>query len=170
MAWSTLTARSAGDAILASDQNITADNFAELAPFFSAWTTFTPTLSSSTGGLNLGTTATQTGAYLKVGRLVIWRAEWIAGGSGIAAGNPSGEYQFTLPGSITAAGPTNTVIGSGVVWGGSGNYGNATARASTSSVIRFFGDATPNQFIGQGSYGAASGWFIRIFGAFEATS
>jgi len=77
MAWATLTNRNAGDAILASDQNITADNFDELAPFFSAWTAWTPTVTQS------GTvTQTAVARYLKVGRLVIANCRITVSGTG----------------------------------------------------------------------------------------
>jgi hypothetical protein len=169
MAFVTPTNVTVGTVLTASRYNAdVTDNMTELAPFFSAWTSFTPTLTASSGGLNLGSTATQTGAYLKVGRVMFWRAEWVANGSGIAAG--TGEYQFTIPGSFLAAAPTAANVGNGTVFGGSGNYSSCAARVSSTSVIRFYGAETPTAYVGSGSFGAASGWFMRCSGIIETTT
>ena len=67
MAWTTPGTATAGEVLTAAFWNANVrDNSNEIAPFFSGWTNFNPTL---TGGFAIGN-ATYIAKYLKVGRLV----------------------------------------------------------------------------------------------------
>lgn len=68
---------------------------------FGAWTSYTPTLSSAGGAVNVGSTGTQTGAYVQIGKTVIarWKIKW--GGTGITTG--TGAYFIDLPTSAPAS-------------------------------------------------------------------
>ncbi len=70
------------------------DNSVELAPFFAAWTAYTP--SAIGGGLNVGN-GTFDAAYLKVGLLVVVRMRFTLGSTSSIGNGPA----FTLP--VTSA-------------------------------------------------------------------
>jgi hypothetical protein len=59
----------AGQVYTAAAHNILVDNFVELAPFFSGWTSYTPTLAQG-GATNIGKTLTYAKS-LKIGRMVM---------------------------------------------------------------------------------------------------
>lgn len=71
----------------------------DLNNFFGAWTAYTPALTAETTNPTLGTGASITGSYLKVGKTVFYRIRIVAG-SGVAAGN--GTYYFSLPFAVAA--------------------------------------------------------------------
>jgi hypothetical protein len=126
MAWSTLTARSAGDAILASDQNITAANFVELAPFFSTFTNYTPTLTQS------GAVTKTSGycRYLQIGKLVIAQVNLSCTGAG-TGGNV---VLVGLPIAATASLAVGSRCGTGHIFDASTStryVGVAEIRSST---------------------------------------
>jgi len=135
MAWSTLTARSAGDAILASDQNITAANFVELAPFFAAWTAYTPVWTNLTVG-----NATNTGRYVQIGKVVIYQGQITWGSTTTATGSNT---TVSLP--VTASSP------SGISFFGSGTINDAGARYYVVACAR--GSATTMFFVHSGDTG-----------------
>ncbi len=62
----------------------------ELAPFSAAWTSYTPSWS----GITIGN-ATNTGAYLKVGKMVIFRAKITLGSTSSITGQISATFPFT---------------------------------------------------------------------------
>lgn len=64
------------------------------------WTNFTPSIVGATTSPTLGTGSETTGAYIQIGKLVIYRFKIIFGTSGVAAG--SGEYRILCP--VAAAG------------------------------------------------------------------
>lgn len=63
------------------------------------WTAYTATFSAASGGLNGGSTPTQTGYYRRVGDSMEVYASLQAGGSGIAAG--TGDYSISIPSGFT---------------------------------------------------------------------
>lgn len=137
MAWSTLTSRNAGDAILASDQQITAANFAELAPFFSAFTTYTPTLTQS-GAVNKTSNYCR---FVKVGRLVIAQLNLDCTGAG-TGGNV---VLAGLPTPATSSLAVGSRIGTGHIYDASTStryVGMAEIRSST--TVALVTDATGN--------------------------
>jgi hypothetical protein len=89
MAWTTPGTATAGEVLTAAfwNENVR-DNSNELAPFFGAWTSYTPTL----GVWTLGS-STLTGSYLKVGRFCAVEIDLTLNGATTTAGNPT----FTLP-------------------------------------------------------------------------
>jgi hypothetical protein len=93
------------------------DNQSEFNAIKSAWTSFTPTLIASGGGLSYGSGGA-TGHYLKIGRTVWWRAgfRWIGGSVG------SGFYTLTPPigtpvefSGAAAGGSTLVPVGHGYI-------------------------------------------------------
>lgn len=70
MAFVTPQPGTAGQVYTAAAHNVLVDNFVELAPFFSAWTSWTPTYTNLTIG-----NGTVVSTYLQVGKLVhfYWR-------------------------------------------------------------------------------------------------
>ena len=94
MAWVTPTTVATGDVLTAATWNQSVQaNAAELAPFFSAWTSYTPTLAQG-ASTNISKTVT-TARYLKVGRLVVMNVALTITGAGtsnnaITVSTPSG--------------------------------------------------------------------------------
>jgi hypothetical protein len=123
------------------------DNSLELAPFFSAWTSFTPALKGSTTNPILGTGSSATGSYLKIGRLLIVTATITFGTSGVT--NGSGTILMDLPASLSlSTQSTGSALGSAALLDSSGNRaynmtvtGAAGSGASTQVLFRSF-DAT----------------------------
>jgi hypothetical protein len=76
-----------------------------------AWTSYTPTLTASTTNPNLGSTGSTTGAYCRIGKLVVFRVRISFGGTGVNAG--SGYYRVALP--VTGASVTGNP-GNGSAW------------------------------------------------------
>ena len=133
MAWSTLTARSAGDAILASDQNITAANFVELAPFFSAWTSWTPTLAQG-ASTNIAKTILYAKS-VKIGRVVLANFRINI----TAAGTAGSDFTMTLP--YTATATANLVIGHGFYFdSGVARYAGSWELNSAGTAVSISGD------------------------------
>ena len=116
MAFTTPVTVDPGDAILASLWNEQVrDNLNELAPFFSAWTLYTPVLTASTTNPTLGAGSSAEGRYLKVGRLVVYRFKIAFGTSGVNAG--SGFYKVSAPvnrNTAFSAVCTSTIYGNDV--------------------------------------------------------
>jgi hypothetical protein len=128
MAWTTPGTATAGEVLTASFWNTQVrDQFTELAPFMTAWTSYTPTL----GGFTLGN-GTLTGAYLKVGRMVMVRVKFIFGST-------SGTANFmtiSLP-SVAAAANQSEIFGGNVllVDSGGSRYMGAVINGTSSSNV-----------------------------------
>jgi len=142
MAWTTPGTAVAGDVLTAAFWNSNVrDNSLELAPFFSAWTSFTPVLKGSTTNPTLGTGSTATGSYLKIGRLLIVTATVTFGTSGVV--NGSGIILMDLPASLAmATASTSSAVGSAALLDNSANraYGmtvTGSAGIGTSSQVIF---------------------------------
>lgn len=96
MAWTTPGTATAGEVLTAAFWNTQVrDNMVELAPFFSAWTSFTPTLTNMVAGNGV-----HNSRYLKIGRLVIIRYNFTLGSTSSVSGAPV----FSLPAGISADG------------------------------------------------------------------
>jgi hypothetical protein len=96
MAWTTPGTATAGEVLTAAFWNTQVrDNSNELAPFFAAWTSFTPTLTNVTVGNGV-----HDSAYLKIGRLIIIRYSFTLGSTSSVAGAPV----FSLPVGVSLSG------------------------------------------------------------------
>lgn len=98
MAWTTPGTAVAG-AVLEADfwNSNVRDNLSELAPFFAAWTSYTPTITAASG---TPTTVSATGRYLKIGRLVLFSTQVTVTTVGTAAGNMQVALPFTADVSV----------------------------------------------------------------------
>ena len=95
MAYVTPSTVTAGDAVTAAAWNVVAGDIIETAPFFSGWTTYTPTLTSATGSPT--TAAVVDARYCKIGRVVILSFRF----SVTTVGTAGGAATLTLPSGIT---------------------------------------------------------------------
>jgi len=99
VAWTTPATASAGSTALTAafwNTNVR-DNLSELAPFFAAWTSYTPTITAASG---TPTTVSATGRYLKIGRLVLFSTQVTVTTVGTAAGNMQVALPFTADVSV----------------------------------------------------------------------
>lgn len=144
----------AGQRVLASDLNTATQQ--------GAWTTYTPTWSSTGTAVALGN-GTIVGYYAKVGRLVTVKLSLDPGST---TNYGTGNYIFTLPFAASVAGiPAGGFAHSGT-WSmynaGNGTFYTAIAviqQGSPSSFVglvsgsaSFFGQANPATFSGAGSH------------------
>ena len=89
MAWTTPGTATAGEVLTAAFWNANVrDNSNELAPFFAAWTTWTPSLTGITTG-----NGTVTAKYLQIGKMVQFRFKFQLGSTSAITGGPT----ITLP-------------------------------------------------------------------------
>lgn len=165
MAWSTLSARNAGDAILASDQNITANNFAELAPFFSAFTSWTPTLTQTVAV----TVTNNDSKYLKVGRLVIAYFNLTATTSGTAGGTVTLGFGSGGTAAPTARATTSITGSYRFLDAGATNYVGTVIGNTTTAVI-FYKDADGNPLGPTGSVQVTNNDVLQGFIVYESAS
>ena len=98
MAWTTPGTAVAG-AVLEADfwNSNVRDNLNEIAPFFAAWTSYTPTITAASG---TPTTVSATCRYLKIGRLVLFSTQVTVTTVGTAAGNMQVALPFTADVSV----------------------------------------------------------------------
>lgn len=137
------------------DANVTAAKLASLSVasanvIHEAWTAWTPSVSSVTGTI---TSASGSGAWYRVGRLITWHAVLIitTNGTGATA------VQFTLP--VNSVG-TSDNIGAGRNMTSTGKSLNVTnLSASVAQVLNY-----------DNTYPAASGDSLSISGNYEAAS
>jgi hypothetical protein len=108
MVWSgtPLTPPSVGTPVAAAQGVIVA---ADLNALGSAWTSYNPTLTAASGGVNLGSGASVGGGYLNFGKTCIGWAKVNFGTSGTAAG--SGLYAVALPLTLAAHWAFQDIIG-----------------------------------------------------------
>jgi len=137
MAWINPTTVATGDVLTAAkwNQDVVA-NGAELAPFFSAWTAYTPVWTNLTVG-----NATNTGRYVQVGKWVIYQGQITWGSTTSATGSNT---TVSLP--VTAA----TVTGLG--FQGSAYINDSGTRFYIANVWR--GSATTALFVHSESGGS----------------
>lgn len=110
----------AGAVLTAAQLNSNLRDFAR--GFTDAWTSYTPTLTASTTN---PTNWTQTGYYMRVGKLVQVKGTLTAGAS-MTAGN--GTYRIALPANA------NTALANAVVNGSFYIYDNSTGAGHTISI------------------------------------
>ena len=134
MAWTTPGTATAGEVLTAAFWNTNVrDNSNELAPFFTAWTSFTPVLKGSTTNPTLGTGSSATGSYLKIGRLLIVTATITFGTSGVV--NGSGIILMDLPASLSLSTQSNaSAVGSAALIDSSGNRAYGMTVTGTSGT------------------------------------
>lgn len=122
-----------------------------------AWTSFTNNIVQGGGGL------TQTDYYFKIGRLVIVR---VLTSAIPTAGRTAIQITGTLP--VTPASSTNTVIGSGSWYSGTGYITGLVAVQRTSTTVAFF--TTTEDTLGYFSPTPATGDSLSYTITYEATS
>lgn len=154
MAWVSPTNVATGDVLTAStwNQDVVA-NATELAPFFSAWTSWTPTM-TQTGALTFTVTAAK---YLKVGRLVVayFDLTGFSGGTNAAAI----VMNFGSGGTALPTASAGSSIHGQFRWfdAGNTNYVGSIVGTSTTSVS-FYQDGNGNP-LGGGALSAAGDVF-----------
>jgi hypothetical protein len=136
-----------------------------VAPFFSAWTGYTPTL----GGFTLGN-GSISGAYLKIGRMVMVRAKFILGST-------SGKDNFlTISIPFAAANQSELVSGSALFVDGGTRYLGTVVGGTNSSNVEVlpinaagtYAQTAPVQATVPFTWGTGDEVFLRI--TYEATS
>jgi hypothetical protein len=140
MPWTSPSTWVAGAILTASQLNTQLrDNMTELAPFFAAWTSWTPVVSQSA---NVSITNNRS-RYIKVGRLVIATFDVSCTSSGTA----NNAMQISFSGIGTAA-SSNSAYGSFRIFdSGVTNYaGTLVANASTSMNLYQDGNGNPLGF------------------------
>lgn len=154
---------SAGETVTAALMN--SDVRDPLAAVAGAWTSYTPTLTGFTPG-----NGTASGAYLRVGKLVIFRAKFVFGSTSAGA---SATPFLTLP--VTAATAEYGGFLSGVFYNTSGSqtYLAVCRRAGTTSSVGFSipgtsGVATAPTATTPFGEAWATGDIIEVSGTYEA--
>lgn len=134
-----------------------------------AWTTYTPTLTSSGGGLNVGSTATQLGRWMRLGRLILGTVAITAGGAGIASG--SGEMRLPIPVAYRA--DDTQVLGVASFRNGAGSawvQGQLTQVSGDALSVRMLVPQSVSTVAGQGGGSLDSGAQLRGLFLYEAAA
>jgi hypothetical protein len=136
MAWTSPSTWVAGAILTASQLNTQLrDNMTELAPFFAAWTSWTPVIKQSA---TVSITNNRS-RYIKVGRLVIATFDVSCTSSGTASNAMVIEF-----GSIATAAAANSAYGSYRIFDtGITNYVGTLVAAST-TAMNFYQDGNGN--------------------------
>lgn len=114
----------ATDSILAAFQKVVGN----LAPMLSAWTPFTPTITSA-GGTVTGATIVATGRYQQIGKTVIVEIDITL--TSIGTGSPTGAVRATVP--ITAR--ASSYVGTAVEVAVTGKSGAALVAAANPTFV-----------------------------------
>ena len=110
MAWTTPGTATAGEVLTAAFWNTQVrDNMLELAPLFTGWTTYTPTLYQTATTPNI--TKSGDARYMKLGNLLFLSCALSATGTGTAGGGVG----ITLPSGITLN-HVSIRVGSGMIF------------------------------------------------------
>lgn len=154
MAWTAPSTWVSGAILTAAQLNQQLrDNMLELAPFFSAWTSWTPTM-TQTGTLTFTITSAK---YIKVGRLVIayFDLTGFSGGTNAAAI----VMNFGSGGTALPSASTGSSIHGQFRWfdAGNTNYAGTIVGTSTTSVS-FYEDGNGNP-LGGGALASAGDVF-----------
>lgn len=160
MAWTTpKTDFDPGDILLSSEMNDIGNNLTELAPFFSAWTSYTPTLTQSSAV----TKTVDYASYLQIGQLVIASLRLSVTGAG------TGGNSVTVGLPVTAA-STLIYVGSGAVFDSSTstNYVGTWLSLTTTTAILVGDWSGQNAWGSTPSIALASGDSIRGYLMYEA--
>lgn len=139
-----------------------------LASFGGAWTSYTPTLTATTTNPTLGTSGTNSGRYMQIGKMVYFWLETYWGTTAGTAG--SGTYQWSLP--VTARSTSDLLIVTALA--GVDTSGAATAATqmlgeyASTSLARMRQLSDNSLFVTGASFGGAANKRYRIFGMYEA--
>ena len=169
MAWVTPTNVATGDVLTAATWNqAVVANAVEVAPFFGAWTSYTPTLSQ---GASTNITKTVTAArYLKVGRMVAIYVRLAITGAGTGAN----EIRVSLPSGADAAAEivNGMPIGSGwYLRSGTGFYwAQAFVTTSTTVALYNIASATGNSIGALPNFATQNNDAITFSGVYEAAA
>ena len=166
MPWSNADSYTSGQILTAASLNKISD---DINIFGVAWTSFTPTLSAASGGLNIGSTGIQQAYYMKFGRVICWNAYFLAQGSGIAAG--TGEYRIALPAAMTGASRTDLVVANGWQYDTvTGTFASVTLDLRPSSTSARIAPGGGAGTIGSTLRPLSSGWTMTVSGIYEASA
>ena len=156
MAFVTPTDVATGEVLTASRYNQdVAENMTQLAPFFAAWTSYTPTLTQSGAVAKTVTYA----EYVQIGNFVWVQVSLTATG----AGTGNNAITVTLP---FAASSTAGVSGAAFVLDANVNSYVGTARGVTTTTVAFFQNQGGGTAIGQSPNFALANTDIVQFSAF----
>jgi hypothetical protein len=134
MAWTTPGTAVANNGLTAAFWNSNVrDNSLELAPFFAAWTTWTPSLTGITTG-----NGTVTAKYLQIGKMVQFRFKFQLGSTSAITGGPT----ITLP----VAQASGAHLSFPVLYGDFGLRFHAGMSSTESGVISLFAINTGSAF------------------------
>lgn len=161
MAWTTPGTATAGDVLTASFWNTQVrDQFVEVAPLMTAWTTFTPTIAQGVT-TNIAKT-TNYSKYVRVGKLIIWQFDLALTGAGTNANG------FTLTIPVNFASSMNAVCGAGIVSDASTSTSYSGGWLVISNLLYFVGDwSGVNTWGSAPNLALASGDTIRGTVAYE---
>ena len=144
-----------GDILTADEMNAIGGNLDELAPFFAAWTSYTPTLTQS-GAVTKTVTYAK---YVQIGNFVWVQVFLTATGAGTAAN----AITVTLP---VAAIAHQGVSGAAFVLDANVNSYVGTARGLTTTTVAFFQGLGGGTAIGQSPNFALANTDIVQFSVF----
>ena len=159
MAFVTPTDVATGEVLTASRYNQdVAENMTQLAPFFAAWTSYTPTLTQS-----VAVTKTVTYAkYVQIGNFVWVQVSLTATG----AGTGNNAITVTLPSTASSAAG---VSGAAFVLDANVNSYVGTARGLTTTTVAFFQGLGGGTAIGQSpNFALASTDIVQFLAFYEA--
>ena len=139
MAWVTPTNVATGDVLTAStwNQDVVA-NAAELAPFFSAWTSWTPTVAQGATS-NISKTVSYA-KYVLVGKLAIANVRLDMTGAGTAGST----LTISVPSAITSASTSPRLGGAHIFDSSTSTRYTGQAEWVTSTTLSFVGDWSGN--------------------------
>ncbi len=161
MAWTSPNTVATGDAVTASMYNTyVRDNSNELAPFFAAWTSYTPVIKQ---GVTLTKTTTYA-KYVQIGKFV-WGNIRLAITS---AGTAGQQVRVELPTAMVGAG-SGLCLGNGMYWNGSQVYTVVAMGANDGQFVNFDTQGGAGGFGVNPAITAANGHFITFTFHYEVT-
>ena len=153
MPWVTPTTVSTGDVLTASRYNADVQgNLTELAPFFSAWTSWTPAM-TQTGTLTFTTTSAR---YLRIGRFVVANFNL----TGFSGGTNGAQITMTYGALPTPA--TRVCVFGSFRWFDAGNTNYAGTIIGDQAGMAFHQDGNGNP-LGGGALASAGDVFQGFF-------
>lgn len=135
-----------------------------LNPAHGAFIAWTPVLTASTTNPTLGTGSSQTGVYMRIGRLIFAQGRILWGTGGTAG---SGTYAISVPVNGTAAGFASGGVSSRI--GGFIIPGLGMAIPASASTMSFY-PGNSNTLAGSGSAWGTVNDEIKFFYAYEAAA
>ena len=161
MTWTAPSTASVGGAVTAALWNSDVrDNMTELAPFFAAWTSYTPVIKQ---GVTLTKTVTYA-KYVQIGKIV-----WGNIRLGItSAGTAGQQIRVELPTAMAAV-SLGVCMGNGMYWNGSQVYTLAALAGNDGQFVNFDTQGGAGGFGSNPGITAASGHFITFTFNYETT-